>query len=141
VTDLYVDSSAALRWLLRGGAADRIGAALADATNVVASDLTSAEVRRSLRRLAATGALGAEARDLALRAYESITEAWQFHEVGEPVLRKAEAAFPIEPVRTLDAIHLATAAIHAAHVGPVAVLSTDDRVRQNAEALGMTVLP
>ena len=141
MSDLYVDSSAALRWLLGGEQADSIGKALQGALTVVASDLTNAEVGRTLRRLSATGAISTDVRDLALQAYETVSQAWQFHDLGEPVLKKAAGPFPIEPIRTVDAIHLATVAIHLAHVGPVTVLSTDERVRRNARALGASVLP
>jgi predicted DNA-binding protein (UPF0278 family) len=49
--------------------------------------------------------------------------------------------FPREPVRTLDAIHLATALLHAAEIGALVVLSIDQRVRANADALGLAVVP
>jgi hypothetical protein len=58
--------------------------------------------------------------------------------VTEPIRAHAGRAFPVEPVRTLDAIHLATA---AALVEPtmVIVVSRDSRVRDNAAALGHPV--
>ena len=45
------------------------------------------------------------------------------------------------PLLTLDAIHLASASIAHVEMGEVGVLSLDERVRANAAALGMTVLP
>lgn len=53
----------------------------------------------------------------------------------------ARQSFPVEPVRTLDAIHLATALEWHKRIEPVAVLSTDERVRSNARALGLQVIP
>ena len=46
----------------------------------------------------------------------------------------------MEPLRTLDAIHLASA-LKLAAVENVTVLSMDRRLRENATALGMAVLP
>jgi hypothetical protein len=47
----------------------------------------------------------------------------------------------VEPVRTLDAIHLATAAAFRAELDAVVVCSLDQRVRLNARALGLEVSP
>ena len=52
------------------------------------------------------------------------------------VLQRASEPFPVEPVRSLDAIHLATLAIAGAGI---TVLSNDYRVNHNAHALGYTL--
>jgi predicted nucleic acid-binding protein len=49
--------------------------------------------------------------------------------------------FPEEPIRTLDAIHLATALLAKSLVPDLALLSLDERVRRSATQLGLTVLP
>ncbi len=54
---------------------------------------------------------------------------------------RAGQAFPKEPVRALDAIHLATALLVGAEQPDLVMLSLDPRVRRNAEALGFRVLP
>lgn len=36
---------------------------------------------------------------------------WDVHELTERVLARARLPFPVEPIRTLDALHLATAAV------------------------------
>jgi len=59
----------------------------------------------------------------------------------EDVVREAKRPFPIEPVRALEAIHLASALVWSRSVGPIAVASTDERVRTHARALGLDVLP
>jgi hypothetical protein len=61
--------------------------------------------------------------------------------VSEPVLARAGEAFPLEPLRTLDAIHLASAALYSREVDPLVVLSVDARLRDNAVALGLRVTP
>lgn len=45
--------------------------------------------------------------------------------------------FPAEPVRTMDAVHLATALFLVPRVGPLAMLSTDVRIVKNAPLLGL----
>jgi hypothetical protein len=66
---------------------------------------------------------------------------WALLEVSADVGRRAEQAFPVEPVRTLDALHLASALVLRQAIPDVAVLSTDASVRRNAAALGFDVLP
>ena len=57
------------------------------------------------------------------------------------VLDRASRTFPVEPVGTLDAIHLATALEFHAALGSLTMLSLDERIRANAAALGMEVAP
>lgn len=49
--------------------------------------------------------------------------------------------FPNEPVRTLDALHLATAVLFREALGSVTMVSLDERVRSNASGLGLEVAP
>jgi hypothetical protein len=61
--------------------------------------------------------------------------------VSEDVVERARRPFPTEPVRTLDALHLASALVARAAVSELAVLSLDQRVRENAERLGFETVP
>ncbi len=54
---------------------------------------------------------------------------------------RARSPMPGDPVRTLDALHVATMTALRDGVGPLAVLSLDERVRAGAMALGFVVLP
>lgn len=141
MTSLYADSSAVLRWLLGTPDADALGAALAGAQMVVTSALTSAEVGRTLRRLVATAVLEPGAGDRAWERYSAAAAHWHLYAVTDGVLARAAQPFPREPLRTLDAIHLATAALFALEVIPPTVLSVDQPVRDNAQALGLAILP
>lgn len=47
--------------------------------------------------------------------------------------------FPIEPVRTLDAVHLATVEWLGEPAALTVIVTRDDRVRENARALGYAV--
>jgi hypothetical protein len=63
------------------------------------------------------------------------------YSVSDRILGRVTQTFPREPVRTLDAIHLTTALLHATEIGALAVLSIEQRVRANADALGLAVVP
>jgi hypothetical protein len=49
--------------------------------------------------------------------------------------------FPGDPIRTLDAIHLASALVARAAVAGLALLSLDNRMRRSASRLGLDVHP
>lgn len=57
------------------------------------------------------------------------------------VLSRARQTFPMEPVRTLDALHLASVLAWDQAIDRLTVASCDERVRGNALALGFDVVP
>jgi hypothetical protein len=57
------------------------------------------------------------------------------------VVERAGLPFPEEPLRALDAIHLASALLARGAQPGLQLLSLDDRVRRSAEASGFQVLP
>ena len=138
---LYAESSAVLAWLLGEPAANAAWRSLQRAESVLASDLTLIESRRTLRRLTAVGALRPAAA-LAMGArLERGAEVWTLHRITSPVAERAGMGFPAEPIRALDAIHLATA-LTLRNIQPdLRVLSLDRRVRENAAALGFDLEP
>jgi len=141
VSTVYAESSAVLRWLLGTADAESIEHALAGARAVVTSELTSAEVGRSLRRLVTADRIDGDAAERAWTSYAGAAAHWRLYVISDTVLRRVRQPFPREPVRTLDAIHLATASLYAVEVAPPVVLSTDHALRSNAEALGLAVAP
>ena len=137
----YAESSAVLRWLLGATDAEAIAGELGRADRVVTSALTTAEVGRTLRRLVATDDLRPDGRDRAWVRFTAAAAHWSVYAVTDSVLSRAAESFPAEPIRTLDAIHLATAAQYNAEVEALTVVSVDDRLRQNASGLGLGVAP
>ena len=116
-------------------------AALSGADLVLASDLTLIECDRVLIRAVGSGQLSerkAQGRSSRLR---HAAESWTLIAVGPDVVERARRPFPGEPIRTLDAIHLATAVIARAAVPGIAMLSLDARIRACAEDLGFALLP
>lgn len=134
---VYAESSAVLRWLLGGARDAAIRACLGSAERVVTSRLMVAEVRRVLVRAVAGGTLTAAQGTRARGTLDAELQSWDVAEVTEQVWLRVEQRFPVEPVRTLDALHLATALHLGDVVGGLQMLSVDDRVLANWHALGM----
>ena len=59
--------------------------------------------------------------------------------VQPEIISRVRRPFPHEPIRTLDAIHLATIETHDAEPAFVAVVTRDRRIADNARAMGYLV--
>ncbi|MCP3979749.1 MAG: type II toxin-antitoxin system VapC family toxin [bacterium] len=137
MTVVYLESSAVLHWLLGQARAAEVRRAVDRAELVLTSTLTTTECERVLIRAEDPGGLkGGDAQRLR-GMLERAQAAWTRMSVSDDVLTRAARPFPVEPVRTLDAIHLATALEFAAVYPDLRVLSYDRRIRGNAEALGI----
>jgi uncharacterized protein with PIN domain len=134
---LYVETSAVLAWLLGEPEAAEVLSAINDAESVLTSALTDLEVRRSLVRAQAGGTLTDAVALHLLGRFESVSRAWIVMEITPEVLARAATRFPVEPIRSLDAVHLATALEFLRAVEDMQVLSLDGRVGDNIEPLGM----
>ncbi len=66
---------------------------------------------------------------------------WHRIRIGDPVVARARQAFPVEPIRSLDAIHLASALEAAAVLPGIELLSLDRRVRECGAELGFRLQP
>ena len=138
---VYAESSAVVTWLVGEPRADAVSDVFRSAERVVTSLLTRAECRRAVLRGAALNRLTKRESEELLERLAVAESAWDRIEVSERILDGAAREFPVEPVRTLNAIHLASAYLAHVAVGGVVMLSFDARVRTNAAALGMQVLP
>ena len=114
---------------------------LVAADAVHTSDLTLGECDRTLRRAVATGRLSAS-ESLRLHAIvERASAFWALHGMGAEVVERSRRSFPCEPIRSLNALHLATALLVRNLSSEVQVLSFADWMRDNATALGLDVVP
>ena len=138
---LYAESSAVLSWLLGEPRQHEVVAELSKAANVVTSSITAIECGRGLLRARIEGRVSPTEEMAALRMLDEAVERWTTLGVFDEVDQGARREFPQEPVRTLDAVHLATALLFAGALGEIRMLSFDDRVRANARLLGMSVAP
>lgn len=139
--NLYAESSAVLAWLLGEEAGEGIRAALASAERVFTSELTLVACDRVLIRAVAANQLReGEAADVRARLSQAAAHWTLLRGVGE-VVDRSRRPFPAEPVRTLDALHLASALVVRGALPEVRLLSLDRRVRENGRRLGFDVLP
>jgi predicted nucleic acid-binding protein len=138
---LYVESSGLLAWLLGEAQGEETRRLLADAGQVLTSELTLIECDRVLIRTEALGDITAARRADLTAVLRAATARWSVLKVDGEVVARARRPFPQEPVRTLDAIHLASALVARSAVKDLAVLSLDDRIRAAGRLLGLDVLP
>lgn len=138
---VYAESSAVLAWLLGEEPAARVRQILAEAEIVVASDLTLIECDRVLIRAVTLGEL-AEADAADRRAHLTTAAAhWHVLRLSAEIVDRARQPFPGEPIRTLDALHLASALAARSAVAGLELLSLDDRVRSAGARLGLPLQP
>jgi len=139
--NIYAESSAVLAWLLGEVTGSRVREALRSAELVFASDLVLIECDRVLIRAVTLGGID-EATAAGRRAHLNAAAAhWHMYRVSLDIVERARRAFPVEPVRTLDAIHLASALAVRSIISSVELLSLDDRIRRVGEQLGFRLQP
>ena len=130
-----------LAWLLDEQTAPAVRRLLGEAEVIVASDLTLIECDRVLLRAVALKELTeAEAADR--RAHFIAAAAhWHVLRIAAEIVDRARQPFPGDPIRTLDAIHLASLLVARSAIVGLRLLSLDERVRQAAKGLGIAVEP
>ena len=139
--NLYAESSAVLSWLLGNEQAARVLQALSAADLVFASDLTLVECDRVLIRAVHAGQLSeADAAERAARLADA-SEHWVLLRLDSEILERARRPFPAQPLRTLDALHVASALAARRTVRQLALLSLDQRVRRCGQQLGLPPEP
>lgn len=133
----YFDSSAVVAALAEGDQ-DAVASLRADGASI-ASALTFLESARALAHARRAGRISsATERDLQ-RNLESLEARMDVVAIDAPILARARRPFPVETVRTLDAVHLATVESLDLHPSFLTFVTRDKRLRENAQALGYTV--
>ena len=135
---VYAETSAVLAWLLGDEPALRSRRALDAADQVVTSVLTLLEATRGIMRAVSERRLTAGDASRLKGLLNRTTAAWQLVEITPDIRVRAAEPFPVEPVRTLDAIHLATVLRFARVFPGLPVLTFDDRILANLEPLRLT---
>lgn len=128
---IYLETSALVKLIRIEVESDDLDEWLDERTEIrwITSALTEVELPRAIRAVAPEG----------LPAVPSVLARLDRFEI-DAVIRSTAAAYPNPALRSLDAIHLATAQT-AASVAPLAALVTyDNRLREGAESLAMTVV-
>ena len=133
----YIESSALVAALLERDA-DALKSIRARGRRVT-SALTIAETGRAILRARAAARLTADQERAAVRALRRFERRCFLVAVTDPILARVSRPFPVEPIRTLDAVHLATAESLGEPPALIVVVTLDTRVRENAQALGYAV--
>lgn len=114
---------------------------LGSAEIIVTSDLTLIECDRVLMRAITLRELTeAEAADRRAQL-ATVASHWHVLRISPDIVDRARQPFPGEPIRTLDAIHLASTLTARSAIRGLSLLSLDDRIRSAAGKLGIEVLP
>ena len=108
-------------------------------TRRVTSVLTLSEAGRAIIRARVTGRLTEEDEKTVIRALRTFERRCFLLDIDQAVLDRVRRPFPVEPVRTLDAIHLATVELLEEPPQLVTIVTRDERVRANASAFGYRI--
>lgn len=137
MTAVYLETSALMRWLLGEPDAAKVAGVVDAADTVVTSSLTFTEAERALSRAVAERHL----REGDVRKLRGVLRrqraGWIVMAITDSVLDRAGRTFPVEPLRTLDAIHLSTALAFTEAFEELKLVTFDRRIEENASALGL----
>jgi len=132
-TPLYVETSAALRAVLEAGTTPGVEERIRAAEVLVTSRLSFVESARALLRVRRL----AEVPEARIADVErELTSLWRHCHVWEltqTVCDLAERVAPHVPLRSLDALHLATFVLARRQVAGLELLTADERLREAAE--------
>ena len=134
----YIESSALVAALVEHDA--EAAAQISEIGRRTTSALTVAEATRAVIRARVAGRLTPGEERAALRVMRHFAQRCVVMPVNDEILARAGKPFPVEPVRTLHAIHLATLESLGETPQLVAVVTRDDRIARNARALGYAVV-
>jgi predicted nucleic acid-binding protein len=108
---------------------------------VLSSTLAPIELTGALRRQEASGVLTRRQRDQALLRFQADRARWTLLEMDSHVLARAEALAGAAPVKTLDALHLASALVFQSETSlRPPFITGDTQQRRAADALGLNVV-
>lgn len=139
--NIYAESSAVLGWLLGEEVGDPVRDVLRRAALVTASDLTLLECDRVLIRAVTLKEIDEATAADRRGCLNAAAAHWHIWRVSPDIVERARHPFPAEPVRTVDAIHLASALAARSAVPGVELLSLDDRIRRVGKQLGFQLQP
>jgi predicted nucleic acid-binding protein len=133
----YIESSALFASRFEGDAAARqsiVGEGIR-----FTSALTLAEVGRRLVRGRVADSIDESQFRAAMLWLRRFERSCHIVQIDGPVLTRVRRSFPGEPLRTLDAIHLATLEAWEDDPSQVVMVTRDRRIADNARAMGYLV--
>jgi predicted nucleic acid-binding protein len=136
---LYIETSAILSWLFGESGAHETIEHLNNAESVITSRLSIIETERSFIRAASQNLINETQRIQLKGLFAETVRGWYILELSQSICTEAVRMFPIEPVRGLDALHLASI-LHLLPAWPdISVLSFDRRIIDNSTGLGIAL--
>lgn len=139
--NLYAESSAVLAWLFGESRESEVVAEFDNAERIFSSDLMLVECDRAIWRAAALGKASQSMAGQWRGSLMGVCSQWEILRLSPQIVDRARQPFPGEPIRTLDALHVASA-LQAHMLEPaLAMLSLDERVRRVAHSVGLPLLP
>ncbi len=135
---VYLETSAVVRWLFGEPDAPKIARYIEESTEPLCSSLTILEAQRALARAELERPSRVQQIRRLRRQLGEASADWDLLEITPDIRIRAGEPFPVEPVPTLDAIHLATALQFARAFPGLPVLTFDERILANLEPLGLT---
>ncbi len=144
---VYAETSAVLRWLCAEEGGEGLRNVLAAAEKVAASRLTliaqkRGQVQLDFRNQPEQYGIHVDKWTcplFSLAVFAQAASTWATLEISEEISRRAEDGFPNEPLRNLDAIHMARALFFRQSFPDLVVVSVDERLQANAAPLGFQI--
>jgi predicted nucleic acid-binding protein len=142
VVTVYLDSAIIVKLLVREAGSDWFNRAL-QGQALESSELALTEVRSALLAKERAGNISSRERTSSTARFLTMVEddALRLFALSRDLLNRASAiqlaCHPKIPLRTLDALHIATCDLH--HSGTLS--TTDTRMRAACEQLGIALLP
>jgi predicted nucleic acid-binding protein len=136
---VYLDASALVKLFVPEAQSDVLNQALAGFTDVIVSDLALTEVASALGRRTREQRLTRQEAQRVYREASKLHASSHRAELTPPIHRRAERLMLslTSPLRTLDALHLATALDARA----ATIVTFDPRLRDAARSQGLLVAP
>ena len=131
-TPLYLDTSAVLRAVLETGATPDLETKIRTAATLVTSRLALVESTRAMLRLRALAALPEARLADAEREIESVWARCEIWELTRAVCELARQIAPTKPLRSLDALHVATFVTARRKLEGLELVSVDARLLEAA---------
>ena len=134
-TALYLDTSAVLRAVLEGGTTPGIEKDIGEASTLITSRLALVEAGRVFHRVRASGGASEEQLADAGRELDALWARCDIWELTPLVCELAGQVAPTRPLRTLDALHLATYLLARRRIAGLELLSADHRLLEAAKGV------
>ena len=137
MSTLYIETSAVLAWLLGESVSHRVVDTINRHETIVSSVLLIVETGRAIIRAENEGMIDAGGHQRLKGLFAEHSTGWSYLKINSLIRKRAAKPFPIEPIRSPDAIHLSTALEFLQIYPDLVVLSFDKRILDNFVPLGL----